>query len=95
MYFWVEQKHIDKGEKESPTRCPIALCMQEAGFPNVGVSDVEVSLDRREILKKWIPLPEEAMQFIADFDLIRGDCYEKEVPRPEPFSFELDVEVPK
>ena len=100
MWFYVDQIHIDEGIVEDANYCPIALCMKEAGFPDVNVTERNVRLraipehlglrDAGYLNYNRINLPEEAREFITEFDEYgpEGDC--------EPFSFELeDVEDPK
>lgn len=58
----VEQKHIDKGIKESPTFCPIALALRDLNINTYIGSDL---LKMRHLT---VLLPEEAVKFIEDFD---------------------------
>lgn len=38
MYYTVTKEHIDKGLKDNPSACPIALCLKEEGYEQVAVS---------------------------------------------------------
>lgn len=85
MKIKVEQRHIDKGEREEPCYCPIALAAREA----FGTDGVMVFL--RGIWIDWdedacaasghYPLPSEAIQFYRDFD---------DLQNVTPFEFEVN-----
>lgn len=86
MWFWLKQKHIDMGERLSDSRCPIARCLNEAGFLDTRVDCEEIDLYGDG---NWFPLPEELKSFIRNFDRFESP---QTYTTPEPFSFELEVE---
>lgn len=79
MTINVTAEHIAKGEHGICSRCPIALAANEAaGVPSFVTHEVVC------FRKATIPMPDEARQFIANFDNYRA---------VEPFSFELPLEA--
>jgi hypothetical protein len=80
MLIEVTQEHIDNGDRESNSRCPIALAMIDAGYncPFVGNSGVNTFDHSR------VDLPQVAVEFIQNLSSKRN---------VKPFSFELDLEA--
>jgi hypothetical protein len=88
----VTQNHIDKGERHSSGRCPIALALSDVkrfGFrrfqgASVGSREAAVTMKRsKECL--FGPLPLIARHFVEDFDR-----YGAKGVRPISFTMELN-----
>lgn len=74
-----------KGQKSISTNCAIALAIRDI-FPQSSVGhDIHVYEITGDILT--IDLPEEAVNFIANFDRFTS----KERVKMQPFSFEIDI----
>ncbi len=82
MKITISQKHIDEGQRGSPTRDPIAFAMIDAGLehPHAGVTYLSwIEND----CKHFVKVPKKVYDFMADFD--NG----KPV---QPFTFDLESE---
>lgn len=77
MKVKVEKKHIRKGKKGYPDRCPIALALKDT----LGADDVKVWIHCAEVNGTFFQLPHTAQLFIQDFD--------KKKSSVKPFEFEL------
>lgn len=93
----VTQGHIDRGCKNTPCACPIALAICDAlGFPHyvyfpenadspkLGVTPQYVSFYylATDVKSCWVRLPKAAHQFVVDYDTGKT---------VSPFSFELEI----
>ena len=67
----VTQKHIDQGEKASCPKCPIALALQDRGFPNAEVGSWTWHLGGWN-LGRGGNLSRRATDFVAAFDTGRS-----------------------
>lgn len=80
----VKQHHIDiakaKRSQRNATSCPIARAMREQKIHFYGVSQEGIEVNRN--LENPLPLPEQAITFIQDFD---------EGKKVKPFSFEVNI----
>lgn len=85
MLITVTQEHIKKAHREGDS-CPIAKALTECGFQHVYVSPDLVDFVLQTGKLVVLPLPEEAQQFIADYDHY--------LPVTS-FSFELDADAYK
>lgn len=88
MRVKVTQEHINKGERISCSRCPVALAI--ADITNVVVSVTTTCFYRlkktrqdRFHLRKKVDMPLEVRKFVRRFDSYQP---------VEPFEFDLDVE---
>lgn len=79
MIIKVEQKHIDKGERDNCDKCPIALAMKDAGFHKPMVRLTSLHWFENEKAKKVIS-PDCCIFFVGRFDI--GD-------HVEPFEFQI------
>lgn len=78
MVINVTQEHIDRGTKKECSKCPVALALKDAGFPNafVGVFSIwPFEMTRLDVSN-------EVEEFIAAFDC--GSIV-------KPFSFNLEL----
>jgi hypothetical protein len=83
MQIEVTQKHIDKGERFAPCKCPIALAVIETlGRDQVYIGSQEVRINNLEKTVE-IELPEAAREFIYRFDALKD---------VQPFTFDFPVE---
>lgn len=56
MKISVTQEHIDKGQRMDCCLCPIALALQEAGYPDVYVGNPKVVLNHKKYTREsWGP----------------------------------------
>lgn len=79
----VTAEDIAHGEREDCTKCPIARALRRhKGFEKAYVNDQYVEIDHENRHENLYRLPQEAVDFIRNFD--DG----KEV---RPFKFELDL----
>lgn len=76
----VTQDDIDCGCREDGENCPIAKAVERKTGLAVNVTEREVEFDHCDYSAL---LPEEAQQFVYEFDLDQRDV--------EPFSFTLEV----
>jgi hypothetical protein len=81
MKITVTQKHIDEGQRGSPTQDPIAFAMIDAGLehPHAGVTYLSWVEDDR---KRFAKAPQEVYDFMLDFDNGRPVL---------PFEFEVEA----
>lgn len=76
MKISVKQEHIERGEREEPYACPVALAMRESLGKKVYVDRLEFLINGSVVAK----LPKSCARFIETFD--RG------LP-VKPFSFRI------
>lgn len=81
MRIKVTEIHIRLGKEGEPCLCPVALALRDAGFWRAEVGSNEVTYDGA-----LIPLPDEAHDFICDFDTYKDVT---------PFEFDFPLEAPK
>jgi hypothetical protein len=80
MKITVTEQHIEQGKQASQCFCPVALAIREAtGIDQLCVLSIGVIFKTGSV-----NLPEEASNFVLDFDA--GQAV-------EPFEFELPIEV--
>jgi hypothetical protein len=78
MRIEVRQEHIDKGERDRCTSCPVALALNDAGFKGAAVTFAMLNLS----FYLTVPTPPKAAEWITQFD--NGDTV-------APFDFELEM----
>lgn len=80
MKIEVTQEHIDKGDRFSPSCCPLALAIKDA----TGLYGVSVGADYVTRMEpyRFITLPRRAAGFRKAFD---------RAEKVKPFTFELDI----
>ncbi len=78
----VDQTHINMGVREEPTKCPIAFAIQEAQphWEHIYVDGAVVFCTREDVIYEYL-LPQEASDFVQDFDTL---------VKVFPFKFEFD-----
>lgn len=80
MKFAVTREHIKSGEQNNPTRCPVALAVED---DTQAIGQVEAELDYIKIGGKKYSTPERVRRFMDRFD------YAPAPWRCRPFSFDL------
>ncbi len=84
MLIEVTQNDIDEGRRGECELCPVARAIKRAsGSHCVYVDPTEVLLGENVLEATWTKLPEEAAQFIEDYDNMQP---------VDPFSFNLNIE---
>lgn len=64
----VMKRHIEKGTKENPAKCPIACRLLEMGFTDVEVYPETVDLVVRPYYRASPKTPPRVSRFIMEFD---------------------------
>lgn len=88
----ITQKLIDQGVPGDAKCCPVALAIRLLVKDDVSVTvGNRIWLGRQNDSMMFFYSPEEVSNFINAFDRIDEMLYDKRGPRPEPFSFPLDI----
>lgn len=77
----VTQEHIGAGVAESCRSCPVALALQDAGYPRAVVANF-IFLDAHDPDSRLLRTPASVVRFVHRFD--SGQTV-------EPFEFQLEV----
>lgn len=94
----VLEQDIRRGRRRSPCGCPIALALQRAvGEKCTGVSvgrhttSIMYAKNRYSTSLRFAALPEEAVQFVHDYDhdFAEGGFGAPNPVKPRPFEFDL------
>jgi hypothetical protein len=64
----VTQEHIDKGERESPWCCPVALACQDAGLIEATVDSIGIAWSASEDYLDMRPLPNHVADKVHNYD---------------------------
>lgn len=62
----VKKKHIKRGVRECTNQCPIALAIRE--YKHTSLDNISVDDKEAEVNGNYYKLPDEASDFVCDFD---------------------------